>query len=221
MIAVITADLVNSSHYTKDLLSKVLSKLKEEFKEMNLMYGSGLKFKIYRGDSFQGIIRTPEKSLEISLILKTAINAVRDKEKSRGKAFVKEADLKIAIGIGDYEFERPSIAESNGQAFQFSGRSLDEIKKESRTIVLKTPQENLNAEFYASFLLLDMLMDKWSIASAEVIYHLLKGLKEQEIAEKLNISQSAVNQRKKAAGWDAVSVLLQRYEQVISKSLKQ
>jgi predicted transcriptional regulator len=44
------------------------------------------------------------------------------------------------------------------------------------------------------------------------------GLKEQEIAEKLQITQSAVNQRKKAAGWEAVSVLLQRYQQVIAKN---
>lgn len=220
MIAVITADLINSSNYSEELLSRILATLKKEFEEMNILYDSELKFRIYRGDSFQGIIQIPEKSLEISLILKTAINAVRSKENSGGKANVKEADLKMAIGIGSYEFKRPSIAESNGQAFQFSGRSLDDIKKESRTIVLKTPQENINAEFNASFLLLDTLMDKWSIASAEVIYYLLKGLKEQEIAEKLQITQSAVNQRKKAAGWEAVSVLLQRYQQVVSKSFK-
>ncbi|MDT0649325.1 SatD family protein [Autumnicola edwardsiae] len=218
MIAVLTADLVNSSNYNEELLSRVLTTLKEQFNKITSLYGPELKFKIYRGDSFQGIINIPEKSLEISLILKTAINAVHSKENSRGKAYVKEADLKMAIGIGSYEFERPSIAESNGQAFQFSGRSLDDLKKESRTIILKTPRENINAEFNASFLLLDTLMDKWSIASAEVIYYLLRGLKEQEIAEKLQITQSAVNQRKKAAGWEAVSVLLQRYQQVIAKN---
>ncbi|MDT0690073.1 hypothetical protein RM549_09780 [Salegentibacter sp. F188] len=218
MIAVITADFVDSSHYSENLLSQVLAILKKEFQELTDFYGEEVKFKIYRGDSFQGIIYAPELSLEIALILKTAINVAHSKKKSRGKAYAKEADLKMAIGIGSYEFARESIAESNGQAFQFSGRSLDEMKKEPRTIVLKTPEDNLNAEFNSSFLLLDTLMDKWSIASAEVIYHLLKGLKEQEIAETLNITQSAVNQRKKAAGWDAVSVLLQRYQEVISKS---
>jgi len=107
--------------------------------------------------------------------------------------------------------------ESNGQAFQFSGRTLDEMKKENRKLQLKTPNENINSEFDTSLLLFDTISDKWSTASAEVIYFLLKNFKETDIAIELGISQSAVNQRKKAAGWDAINSLLSRYESLIKE----
>ncbi|MDT0641731.1 hypothetical protein RM553_02700 [Zunongwangia sp. F363] len=217
MIAVITADLINSSGYSQQLLTRVISVLNEEFEKIQEKEGEErANFRIYRGDSFQGVIQNPEKALHLSLILKAAINKISTSQSS-GKAFSKEADSKIAIGIGEYDFLRDSVAESNGQAFQFSGRTLDEMKKSTRTIMLKTPDENINGEFDSSLLLLDTFIEKWSTASAEVVFYLLHGYKEQEIADKLEISQSAVNQRKKAAGWDAISSLLKRYEKVISE----
>jgi len=63
-----------------------------------------------------------------------------------------------------------------------------------------------------------MISDKWSTASAEVIYYLLKDFKETEIASELGISQSAVNQRKKAAGWNGIDILLARYKKVIKEN---
>ena len=107
--------------------------------------------------------------------------------------------------------------ESNGEAFQFSGRTLDEMKKTGRKMTLTTGINEINNEFDNAFLLFDTITDKWSSASAEVIYYLLKEMKETEIADTLGISQSAVNQRKKAAGWDAILSLMERYEQVMKQ----
>ncbi|MDX1762483.1 MAG: helix-turn-helix domain-containing protein, partial [Christiangramia sp.] len=90
-------------------------------------------------------------------------------------------------------------------------------KKENRKLKIKTPITEVNKEFDTSFFLFDTISDKWSTASAEVIYYLLKGFKETEIADELGISQSAVNQRKKAAGWDAIEALLDRYQSVITQ----
>ncbi len=216
MVAVLTADLVDSSLYKEEILEKVLNSLKVEFETITLEYGDqNIRFKIYRGDSFQGVVHQPEEALKIAIQIKAAINRIHLKETRKNKAYSKIADFKIAIGIGMQELEREAIEESNGQAFQFSGRTLDEMKTENRKTRLKTIDENINQEFNTAFLLLDTITDKWSTASAEVVYYLLRGLKEREVAEILEISQSAVNQRKKAAGWEAVSGLLQRYHQVI------
>jgi len=46
---------------------------------------------------------------------------------------------------------------------------------------------------------------------------LLLNYKEKEIQEKLKVSQSAVNQRKKTAGWNGIDALLKRFEKLISK----
>ncbi|MDT0676898.1 hypothetical protein [Autumnicola musiva] len=219
MIAVITADLINSSNYSKLLLTKVISILNKEFELIWEQEGKKENsFKIYRGDSFQGVIQNPENALHIALQLKAAINKIQNNSNSGRRTLSREADSKTAIGIGDYNFRRDSIGESNGQAFQFSGRTLDEMKKNGRTLMLKTPDDNINGEFNSSLLLLDTFIEKWSTASAEVVYYLLHDYKEQEIANTLKISQSAVNQRKKAAGWEAISTLLERYQKVISQN---
>jgi len=220
MIAVLTADLIDSSLYEENVLEQVLDTLKHEFEDITGEYNQDeVRLQIYRGDSFQGIIKSPENALKIALQIKTAINRIHFKETVKNKAYSKIADFKIAIGIGEQELEREAISESNGPAFQFSGRTLDEMKSEHRKTKLKTDSEEINDEFNTSLFLLDTITDKWSTASAEVVYYLLKGLKEREAAVAINISQSAVNQRKKAAGWDAISVLLERYRGVITNNL--
>lgn len=217
MVAVLTADLVESSLYEEEVLEKVLNALKAEFTHIRDNYGEdNVRLKIYRGDSFQGVIKKPEEALKIALQIKAAVNRIHLKKTKKNKAYSKIADFKIAIGIGTQNIEREAISESNGQAFQFSGRTLDEMKTENRKTRLKTELEEVNAEFNTSFFLMDTITDKWSTASAEVVYYLLSGLKEREIASEINISQSAVNQRKKAAGWEAISELLIRYRDVIT-----
>jgi DNA-directed RNA polymerase specialized sigma subunit len=221
MIAVLTADLIDSSSYDEALLTEVLNTLNEEFSLLNESYGhEEIRWSIYRGDSFQAVINSPQLALQVTLQIKAAINRIHLKETKKSKTYSKIADFKIAIGIGTQELERESIAESNGQAFQFSGRSLDDIKNENRKTSIKTSDDNLDDEFNTSFLLLDTITDKWSTASAEVVYYLLKGLKEREVADEIDISQSAVNQRKKAAGWEAISALLDRYKRVINNKYK-
>lgn len=221
MIAVLTADLIDSSLYDENVLLEVLNTLKKEFQKITEEYEVGdVRLQIYRGDSFQGIIKRPENALQIALQIKTAINRIHLKETKKNKAYSKIADFKIAIGIGVQDVEREAIAESNGPAFQYSGRTLDEMKTEHRKTKLKTDFKEINGEFNTSLYLLDTITDKWSTASAEVVYYLLKGFKEREVAAAIHISQSAVNQRKKAAGWDAISVLLDRYREVILNNLK-
>ena len=218
MVAVLTADLVESSLYEEEVLEKVLNTLKAEFTHIRDNYGEdNVRLKIYRGDSFQGVIKKPEEALKIALQIKAAVNRIHLKKTKKNKAYSKIADFKIAIGIGTQNIEREAISESNGQAFQFSGRTLDEMKTENQKTRLKTELEDVNAEFNTSFFLMDTITDKWSTASAEVVYYLLSGLIEREIATEINISQSAVNQRKKAAGWEAISELLIRYRNVITK----
>jgi DNA-directed RNA polymerase specialized sigma24 family protein len=219
MIAVLTADIIDSSRLNSNLLDMALDALKEEFSSIQKTFGKDKAlFKIYRGDSFQGVLKTPQDSLQLVLQLKTAVNRLQQKQRASG-AHATLVDFKIAIGIGSQDLEREAIAESNGQAFQFSGRTLDEMKNENRKTGLKTFNEDVNAEFKSSLLLLDTITEKWSTASAEVIYYSLKDLKEKEIAAILKISQSAVNQRKKAAGWEAVAILLERYREVINKKI--
>lgn len=210
MQAVLTGDLINSTGYKPHELDAILTIINQEFEYLKTEYQSD--FKLFRGDSFQGVILDPVLALDVVLTLKTAVNMIQITP-SRNSSLL---DFRIAIGIGTVNLKRESILESNGEAFQFSGKTLDTMKGEYPRLLLKTSDTDLTDEFNVHFGLLDSVMSKWSSASAEVVYYLHKGYKEKEIAEKLDINQSAVNHRKKVANWDSISLLLKRYKTAIT-----
>jgi hypothetical protein len=211
MKAVITGDLIDSTQYTPQELDMILDAVNTEFKHFQKTYDA--EFKIFRGDSFQGVVLYPKLALDITLTIKTAVNKIAIKNKKISGL----PDFRIAIGIGNINLKRESILESNGEAFQFSGRALDTMKGDYPRLLLRTADDDINDEFNVHFSFLDSVTGKWSRESAEVVYYLYKGYKEREIAEELGIYQSAVNQRKKVANWDSIALLLKRYKTVITK----
>jgi hypothetical protein len=216
-IAVITGDLVNSSLFGHARLQAIIERLNTEFRAYEDDTGNrGIAFTMFRGDSFQGIVEDPARALQVSLQLKALINSFSDTGEAAGNT-VPVADVRISIGIGEASYDMAAINVSNGTAFQLSGRTLDSMKAEQVKMALRTPKSEINDEFRVHLKFLDSITDRWSTASAEVVYYLLKRWKEQQIAEKLNRSQAAINHRKKAAGWEEIQLLLNRYDQVIKK----
>ncbi|PKA84119.1 hypothetical protein ATE92_2289 [Ulvibacter sp. MAR_2010_11] len=212
-IAVLSCDIVSSTQYTPKVFKDLLEVIKEEFAIISGMYPTQkVLFAMSRGDSFQGIVEDSASALKIALHLKAGIMKFGS-ETVQSKA-VTNADVRISIGIGTADYNENSIAESNGEAFHFSGRTLDKMKGESTKLTLTTSRKEVNEEFKVSFKFLDSVTDRWSISSAEVVYYLLKGYTEQQIADRLDRSQAAINLRKKAAGWEEIQLLLNRYEQV-------
>lgn len=214
--AVITADIIKSSSFDKKSFQIVLNTLKQEFKSIETSLGpSAVSFDIYRGDSFQVVLFDASLALSIALRLKAALNKIQFSS-TKSKAVNKTVDLRMSIGVGDIEYPMSIVAESDGEAYRYSGRSLDQyMKSTNRKTILKTSNDEVNGEFETSFKFLDSLIDKWSIASAEVVYYLLQGYKETQIANELGVSQAAINLRKKAAGWEEIQLLIKRYTHVI------
>ncbi|MBT8261523.1 MAG: SatD family protein [Bacteroidia bacterium] len=216
-IAVITGDLVNSSQFSHTRLQAIIQRLKNEFETIQSEKRTNrITFTMFRGDSFQGIVEDPCEALQISLQIKALINSFNDSGEVAGNT-VPIADVRISIGIGEASYDLDAINVSNGEAFQFSGRTLDSMKAEHVKMALRTVNAQINDEFRVHMKFLDSITDRWSMASAEVVYFLLKRYKERQIAQKLNRSQAAINHRKKAAGWDEIQLLFDRYEQVIKK----
>lgn len=214
MQAVITSDIINYSRLEKKEEDLVLESLQLLFEQEKLRSNIGSKgFRISRGDSIQAELEVPEQSLKLALLLKSSINKIRVKESNTLKPSI---DLRIAIGIGSISSRRENVDESTGDAYSFSGRTLDTLKKRKRLIDIKTLDDNINAELQTEFVLLEEIISQWSVYSAEVVYWTLMAFTEEEIGRKLSISQSAVNQRKKRSGWNAIEVLLNRFELLIN-----
>jgi len=214
-MAVITGDLINSSAFSQNTIQAIIQRLTNEFEAIRQEKEDDvITFTLFRGDSFQGIVESPSRALQIALRIKALINSYNDSGEEAGNT-VPVSDVRISIGIGEASYDANAINVSNGEAFQLSGRTLDTMKSEQLKMALTTPNANINDEFRVHMKFLDNITDRWSMASAEVVYFLLNNLKEKQIANRLNRSQAAINHRKKAAGWDEIRLLLKRFEQVI------
>ncbi len=216
-IAVITGDLVDSSRFSNTRMSAIIGRLNTEFKTYTkLPSDKSVEFTMFRGDSFQGIVEDPRLALSLALQIKALINSFNDADTDAGNN-VPLADVRISIGIGEASYDLNAINVSNGEAFQLSGRTLDSMKSRQSKMAVTTPVSDVNDEFEVHMKFLDATTDRWSMASAEVVYYLLQDYKEQQIAQELNRSQAAINHRKKAAGWDEIRLLVRRYEQLTKK----
>ena len=187
MRAIITGDIINSQETDSE---NWLPKLKELLGKWGK---TPTDWEVYRGDEFQ---------------LKCSIDAVFWKALSI-KSLIKQfenLDVRIAIGIGEEQYSSEKITDSNGTAYVNSGRLLNEIKNEGKTFAIKTPNEGINADFNILFKWSSLDFDSWTVAVSEIVHLLMmdKNLTQDDLAKKLNISQSSVSQRIKRANFDLI-----------------
>ncbi len=212
MHAVITGDLISSSNYPKELLDEVVKNLGEEFDHFKKEDVG--RFALWRGDSFQGVVSEAGKALEFALRLKALVNQTNPDLTGSVKSSPKMADVRLALAVGTLSDPDVDPSDSNEEVFVRSGRALDSLRKNKRTIVAELPRNEANREIDVELLLLEYILNRWSVASAELIYCKLLGMEDYEIAEQLQISVPAVNKRKKVAGWKACARLLERFEEL-------
>lgn len=213
MNAVITADIIDYSKLptkSEDLVINAIYNTFEDSADIRTNVDSS--FVITRGDNIQIELDEQVDALKAALLLKTAINKI---PLNKGNKTKPDIDIRIAIGIGEISSKRRNVNESTGDAYTFSGRTLDSMKKHKRTFAIKTYNDTLNAELETEFKLLEVIMSGWTVNSAELIYWKLLGLNEKDISEKLNKTQSAINQRKKTAGWNGIKPLLERFAELM------
>ncbi|NJB71992.1 hypothetical protein GGR42_002483 [Saonia flava] len=200
MIAIITGDIINSE---KNIPQEWMPVLKGYFSKL----GHGPKdWEIYRGDEFQ-IKTKPEKALAIAISIKALVKSL------------KGLDVRMSIGFGNETYVGNSVSESNGTAYQRSGRFFDKLKKEKLNLIVATGIEELDKELNFVLRLALDFMDNWSPVSAEIVAMVLNNpsISQTEMATILHIQQSAISQRQKRARLDLVLELLDYYNTLIKK----
>ena len=199
MIAIITGDIVNSREVDATLWMKAL-------KDTLQSYGQEPgDWEIYRGDSFQ-LKTTPTDALLCSFLLKSSI-----------KTF-KQLDVRIAIGIGEVDYQSEKITESNGSAFVRSGECFEGLKKQ--TLAMKTEWEDFDERINLLLEVISLVIDDWTPISSTAIHQMLQfpELNQKELAEKLDKkSQSTISEALKRGGFDEMQKLLAYYKNEISK----
>jgi hypothetical protein len=191
--AVITGDIVKSGKFGTER-GKALKTLKDVLNSLNnfKVKSIGGISDIFRGDSFQIVIKEPTLALEIAIYLKAQLLS----KTINGE----NIDIRTSIGIGEIEsFNDKKVEESDGEAFRLSGYALDNISKYRRFSVRSSIDElNKQLEFIASSI--DSITRRWSSEQAEAIVLWLSGDTQISISKKIGISQPAVNQRLQLGG---------------------
>ncbi len=218
--AIITGDVIQSTRmnveYRDWLFKQIASALKQWDKDF------GMRSETFRGDSFQSLVKKPSDALKLALLQKTYIRSlnpsdiyeVGKKNTANRKGILLTTwifDARIAIGIGNVDLLANRLAGSGGEAFQLSGHLLDKIKNKKQSLAIST-NDQFKEELETEFILLDALISKTTALQCEVINLKLLGYTEIEIAKKLDIMQSAVNQRSNSGNWNAIESMIKRFE---------
>lgn len=202
--AVITADIVNSTLLTNVQNSKLVSTIVEILQPH--------KFEFYRGDSFQVYLNNLEDALEI--VLKTRLAARMFTLKVGSKY---NADVRAGIGIGRARSNIKSLNIATDEVFVLSGRSLDEINKSDRRLIISTTDETANTFFRVLAYYIDHIFAQLTTKQAEVLFLLLSNNNQTEIAKKLKKSQATINKQLRAAHWPEIEKLLMEFKFAITQ----
>ncbi len=200
MTAILTGDIINSEGHEG---SPWIDLLKAQFSKWGKTPSD---WEIYRGDEFQLKIN-PKRVLWAAIQLKAIIKSI------------KGLDIRMAIGLGTESFSSDSVSESNGTAYQRSGRTFETLKEEKVNLAITTGNEETERTLNLMLKLALNFMDEWSPVSAEIVAIALENpnRSQQEIADMLSIQQSAVSQRQKRARLDLVFELLDYYEHTLNE----
>lgn len=200
MIAILTGDIIGSGNYSS---GEWLPALKDYFSKLG---ASPQDWEVYRGDEFQLKI-PPEQALRTAVHIKALLKSV------------KGLDVRMGIGLGEETFTGTGISESNGTAYHRSGRVFETLKEDKLNLAMATGNVFFDDTLNLMLKLALNFMDDWSTVSAEIVVLALDhpNASQTEMAQWLNIQQSAVSQRQKRARLDLVMQLLDYY----TKTLKE
>ena len=164
---------------------------------------------IFRGDSFQILFEDIQQALERCIQLRCWFK----KNSSSGKNML---DARMAIGIGEISYLGKSVLDSDGEAFHLSGRNFDALESDEYLRIV-TPDEQKNEQLRIILKLADILITGWTINQAEVIYMVLEGKTQQQMADELKIVQSAINNRIRLTKWKEIEKTI-RYISTLIKN---
>lgn len=189
--------MVNSTLFSREETTLWLSELMGALKE-NADFEWIFPPEIYRGDSFQCVLKSPDVALKLAVFARAIMRSHSEK-----------TDLRVSIGIGTAEGLTDRVGTSDGEAFRLSGHLADNIKKQKARIGIVLPQSS--EPLTASLDLLETIIGSWTTAQSEVAVALLKNENMTRISERLSVSQSAISQRVSASQWWAVSHFLETF----------
>ena len=212
MKGIITGDIVDSSQISAQYRGELLNCLNTMGDELQCV--APFSMELFRGDSFQLLIDEPSAAIKIAILLRAGlIRHTASKENGMW-------DARISLGIGNVEFLSERIVTSDGEAFHYSGRQLDEMGKQR--LAVKTPWQDVNDELALSTAFIDDIINGWSSKQAGMIYLALRqDTPKKDIAKLIGTSVQNVRNVLSSAKESLVRKYIERYRDIIMSHISQ
>ncbi|MDE6552990.1 MAG: hypothetical protein K2K98_08545 [Muribaculaceae bacterium] len=168
-----------------------------------------ISMEIFRGDSFQ---------IQIHDIAASAKSAIAIRAWLRCQAITGKTplDARLAIGIGEADYQSNSLSTSDGEAYRLSGRLLDSMQK--ARLGIATPWPKVNEELTLATAFVDDIVTSWTPNQSKIMLLLLQTSKSHiELAQTLDISRQMVDKSLKASKEDLIESYLERFKKLIDE----
>lgn len=213
MYATISADIVSSTSLSKDETIELKQKIEEQFVLLKEKYPNFWGRQI-KGDYIECLVPDVSHALRIAFIIKTCIKSFGIVEKKGTKNF-QTYGVRIAIGIGNMRIVDKEQGIMDGEAIYLSGRAIENMGSPNRgTLTIEISDKQLAMPLRTVALLTDALINNATKRQSEVLYYKLLSTKEMDIAEKMGIKQSSVNEHSTLAKWYCIEEALNYFEQI-------
>ena len=224
---VISGDIIASTSLIdseRDFIEKSLKDLMKDLRKNFNVYG-----RVIKGDYIDCVVEEPAEALRVALTIKSFVKSLRLNNQLNGthnSRFHKYRIYRIRLAIGYGELSRydPAKGIIDGEAIYLSGRTISEMETYTKerivikhTLFFASKNDLLNNEFEALLALLDVLLTKATSKQSEVLYLKLMRFNENQISEKMKISQQTVNQHSRSVGWIAIEKAVEHFSDVINK----
>lgn len=198
-VAVLTADIIQSTRYSRLERQRLNRALLKAFDEIVRRYPKAvhtrLAFRITAGDEFQCVFSDIAKTFDILTYLRATLATSGLEPIIRFRA---------SIGVGEISVAgRSSPYEEDGEAFAHARRGLEQLEKRRHTRWTKivTGQAELDSTADVVLTLLDYMQQGWTVPQWEAVRWSLLELTREEISKKLKVRHQSVSKRLSAAGW--------------------
>ncbi|MFA9460075.1 hypothetical protein [Thiohalorhabdus methylotrophus] len=212
--AVLTGDLVRSRSLSATELHRAHAGLREavaDLKDAAWEPRPAGEVDIFRGDSWQLLLRTPGNALRTAVYLRASLLA---------QGF---ADTRIGLGIGGVaSLSRERTSLSTGEAFELSGAALDGLGPRFRLGLAAAPDPGLPAPWAeVAVHLCDSVMAQWEGRQIETgrLACYYPDASHKHLGSLLTppVTQQAVSKSLQSAGWYGLAEALDAFETELGK----
>ena len=212
--AAISADIVSSTSLCIEETVALKQRIENLFSILKNAF-PGFWGRLIKGDYIESLVPSAKDAFRVSLLLKSNIKSFPI-AKSKGKNMFQTYGVRMAMGIGDMRLIDETQGIMDGEAIYLSGRALSRMGTPNKkgTFLIEPADKQLKPALQTIGMLTDALLNNATKRQSEIIFYKLLSKNEQEIADILDINQSAVNQHSTSAKWYCIEEALNYFEQL-------